>query len=154
MSMGPQSSKPVYPPAYCLLAIAIMICLHLLAPIRKIIIGPFRYLGVLPLGAGLALVLWAAGTLRRAGTTIRPFEKSSALVVQGPYRQSRNPIYLGMACSLAGIAVMAGSITPVLVVAAFAYLIERRFIRAEERLLEKTFGPEYPAYRSRVRRWL
>lgn len=154
MSAGPHATKPVYPPTYCLLAVAIMICLHFLAPVRQVIVDPFRYLGVLLSGAGLALVLWAAGTFRRAGTTIRPFERSSALVVQGPYRLSRNPIYLGMVSGLVGIAVMAGSITPFLVVAAFGYLIERRFIRAEEAMLKETFGPAYLAYGSRVRRWL
>ena len=131
-----------------------MVCLHLLVPVRQIISAPYRYLGVIPLATGLAVVLWAAGIFRRAETTIKPFEKSSTLVVQGPYRVSRNPIYLGMVCGLVGVAVMAGSVTPFLVVPAFAYLIDRRFIRAEEGLLEQTFGSQYVAYKAEVRRWL
>src|SRR5439155_8467115 len=120
----------------------------------QIISGPYRFLGVIPMAAGLAVVLWAAGAFRRAGTTIRPFEKSSALVGQGLYRVTRNPIYLGMVCSLFGVAVVAGSVMPFLVVPAFAYLIDRRFIRAEEALLEETFGAQYVAYKANVRRWL
>ena len=151
---GPRGARQVYPPAYLLLAAMTMIGLHMLAPVRQVIVGPFRLLGILLLGAGLALALGAAGRFRWAGTTLRPFERSTALVVEGPYRLTRNPIYLGMVSGLLGIGVMAGSITPFLVVPAFWYLIDRRFIRAEEASLEDAFGPQYLAYRSRVRRWL
>lgn len=154
MNAQSESSTRVYPPAYVLLAVGLMVCLHLLVPIRQVISAPYRYLGVIPLAAGLAVVLWAAGIFRRAETTIRPFEPSSTLVVHGPYRVSRNPIYLAMVCSLLGIAVMTGSVTPFLVVPAFGYLIDRRFIRAEEALLEQTFGSQYVAYKAEVRRWL
>ena len=154
MNARSESSTPVYPPTYVLLAVVLMVGLHFLAPVRQIISGPYRFLGVIPMAAGLAVVLWAAGTFRRAGTTIRPFEKSSALVAQGLYRLTRNPIYLGMVCSLLGVAAVAGSVTPFLVVPAFAYLIDRRFIRAEETLLEQTFGAQYVAYKANVRRWL
>jgi protein-S-isoprenylcysteine O-methyltransferase Ste14 len=106
------------------------------------------------LALGAALVLWPAGLFNRAGTTIRPFERSSALVVSGPYRLSRNPIYLGMATMLAGVGVLAGSLTPFLVVPAFMGLIEMRFIRKEEAMLQEAFGAEYAAYRARVRRWI
>jgi protein-S-isoprenylcysteine O-methyltransferase Ste14 len=131
-----------------------MVCLHLLMPVRQLIVGPYRLLGVIPMAAGLAIVLWAAGIFRHAGTTIKPFESSSALVLEGPYRVTRNPIYLGMVGALAGVAVLAGSATPFLVVPAFAYLIDRRFIRKEEAMLEKTFGSQYEAYKTKVRRWL
>ncbi len=67
---------------------------------------------------------------------------------------TRNPIYVAMVVGLIGVAIMAGSITPFFVVPAFMYLIDRRFIRAEEAILEKTFGPRYAAYKATVRRWL
>lgn len=149
-----ESPKRIYPPVYFFLAVVLMICLHLLVPVRQVISGPCRHLGVIPLGAGLAVVLWAAGIFRRAGTTIKPFERSSALVIRGPYRLSRNPIYLAMVCGLVGVGVLAGSFTPFLVVPVFAILIDRRFIRKEEAHLEQTFGSQYGAYRTAVRRWL
>ena len=149
-----KNRKPIYPPAYLLVAVVLMVCLHLLAPLRQVISAPCRYLGVIPMGAGLGVVLWTAAIFQRAGTTIKPFETSSTLVVQGPYRVTRNPIYLGMVSGLVGVGVLAGSVTPFLVVPAFAYLIDRWFIREEEALLERTFGSEYGAYKTRVRRWL
>lgn len=148
------SRRPVYPPAYLLLAVAFMVCLHFLAPVKQVVPSPYRYLGVIPLGVALGVVLWAAQIFQRAGTTIKPFETSSTLVVHGPYQVSRNPIYLGMVSGLVGVGVALGSVTPFLIVPIFAYLIDRRFIRAEEALLEQSFGSQYGAYKQRVRRWL
>ena len=104
--------------------------------------------------AGLALILWVAKLFDRAGTTIKPFQESSALVVRGPYRLSRNPIYLGMVAALLGVGTMLGSLTPFAIVAVFAWAIDRRFIRREEAMLEATFGAAYAEYRTVVRRWL
>jgi protein-S-isoprenylcysteine O-methyltransferase Ste14 len=131
-----------------------MVALHMLFPVRQLIPGWYRFLGGVPLAAGLVLNAWAAGLFDRARTTIKPFEKSSVLVNRGPYRISRNPMYLGMVLGLVGIGVLAGSVTPLLVVPVFACLIDRRFIRAEEAFLQEAFGASYVAYQARVRRWL
>ncbi len=154
--MNAESESPgrIYPPTYLLVAVVLMVCLHLLVPVRQVISAPYRYLGVIPLGAGLAGVLSVAAIFKRAGTAIKPFETSSTLVVDGLNRITRNPIYLGMVCGLVGVGVLAGSVTPFFVVPAFAYLVDRRFIRAEEAMLEQAFGSQYASYKSRVRRWL
>ena len=154
VSAEPESPKRVYPPAYLLLAVVLMACLHVLVPVRRIIPAPYRYLGLMAVAAGVLLVVSVATMFRRAGTTIRPFETSSVLVVRGPYRFTRNPIYLGMVCALVGVALLAGSLTPFLVIPAFAYLIDRRFIQAEEAMLEQTFGSRYVDYKAGVRRWI
>jgi protein-S-isoprenylcysteine O-methyltransferase Ste14 len=106
------------------------------------------------MAAGLVLNMWGSRLFDRTGTTIKPFETSSALVLHGPYRVSRNPMYLGMVVFLFGVWVLAGSITPFLVVVGFAYFIDRRFIRPEEAMLEQAFGSQYASYRARVRRWV
>jgi protein-S-isoprenylcysteine O-methyltransferase Ste14 len=146
--------RRVYPPAFLLLAVVLMLGLHFLAPVKQVIASPYRYLGVIPLSVGVAVVLWAAGIFRRVGTAIKPFEQSTVLVVDGPYRLSRNPIYLGMVCALIGVGVMLGTLTPFVVAPIFAYWIDRRFIQVEESMLGETFGSEYHAYKTRVRRWL
>lgn len=149
---GTDNRKPVYPPAYgsCLL----MVALHFIAPIRQVIPGAFRFLGLIPLAGSLAVVLWAAGIFDRAGTAIKPFQESSVLVQRGPFLVSRNRMYLSMVCGLVGVAMLAGPVSAFLVVPAFAILIDRRFSRAEEAILERRFGAEYLAYKARVRRWL
>ena len=131
-----------------------MVALHFIAPVRQVVHGAFRLLGLIPLAGGLAVVLWAAGIFDRVGTAIKPFQESSVLVQRGPFLVSRNPMYLSMVCALVGVAVLAGSVSPFLVVPAFAILIDRRFIRAEESILERRFGAEYVTYKARVRRWL
>jgi protein-S-isoprenylcysteine O-methyltransferase Ste14 len=147
-------AKRILPPRYVLLSVIVMVALHFLSPIRRVIPSPWRFFGAVPLAAGVAAILWMAALFDRAGTTIRPFEESSTLVVGGLYRFSRNPIYLGMVCALLGVAILLGSVTPFLVVPAFVLLIDRRFIRAEEAMLQEKFGPGYSAFKASVRRWL
>jgi len=144
----------VLPPVYFLLALILMVCLHLFLPIIQLIPFPFRYIGAVPVAAALLLVVWAALLFKQAGTTIKPFQQSSALVVKGPYRLSRNPIYVGMVGALMGVGVLLGSLSPFAVIPLFAWLIDRRFIRAEEAALEQTFESAYREYKARVRRWL
>src|SRR5262249_30143689 len=122
--------KPVYPPAFFFLAAVLMIALHFIVPIRRVIHAPYRYVRAPLLLTGFVVSRSVAGTFRRAGTTIKPFEESSALLVDGLYHVTRNPIYLAMVVGLVGIGILLGSVTPFLVVPAFAYMIDRRFIRA------------------------
>ena len=144
----------VLPPVYFLLALIAMVALHYVVPIAQFINSPFRYTGIVLVVSAIALVLWAVVLFRRAGTTIKPFQESSALIARGPYRITRNPIYVGMVGALLGIAVLLGSVAPFLVVPAFAALIQSKFIRAEEAALERTFGSVFLDYKSKVRRWL
>jgi protein-S-isoprenylcysteine O-methyltransferase Ste14 len=144
----------MYPPMYLGIAVLLMIGLHRLAPVKQIIHGPICFLGVVPFAVGLWFILWVNAIFRRVGTTIKPFEESAVLVVEGPFRVSRNPIYLGMLLALFGVAVLLGSLTPFLVVPVFAFLIDVRFVRAEEGILTKSFGRQFEDYMRRVRRWL
>jgi protein-S-isoprenylcysteine O-methyltransferase Ste14 len=144
----------VLPPVYFLLALMAMVALHYLVPTAQMINSPLRYTGIVLVVSAIALVLWAAVLFRQAGTTIKPFQKSSVLITRGPYRITRNPMYVGLVGALLGIAVLLGSVAPFLVVPAFAALIQSKFIRAEEAILERTFGSVFLDYKSRVRRWL
>jgi protein-S-isoprenylcysteine O-methyltransferase Ste14 len=102
----------------------------------------------------VALILWAAGLFKRAGTGIVPFSESTALVTGGPYRLTRNPMYVGMAAVLFGAAAVMGSLTPFIGSIAFVAIITARFILPEEAHLERAFGPSYLELKRRVRRWL
>src|SRR5438094_494295 len=82
------------------------------------------------------------------------FQEASAVIPSGPYRFTRNPIYLSMASLLLGAAVFAGSLSPFVVVPAFILIIEKLFISTEEAMLAQRFPAEYAAYSARVRRWL
>ncbi|MEE9466160.1 MAG: PEMT/PEM2 methyltransferase family protein [Candidatus Neomarinimicrobiota bacterium] len=142
------------PPVYGLVSIAVMLALHNLLPVRLIIPESWHWLGVLLMALALILVTVISQMFKRRDTTIKPGEKSSALVTEGPYRFSRNPIYLGMVIFLAGFAIHLGSLTPWVLVPVFALAIQAAFIRMEEGMLEEAFGQAYREYRRRVRRWI
>jgi len=75
-------------------------------------------------------------------------------VTSGVYRYTRNPMYLGMALVLLGCAVTVGAASALVVPVLFMVIIELRFIRPEEHMLQGLFPQEYPAYCTRVRRWI
>lgn len=104
--------------------------------------------------AGIALMVWAAIAFRRAGTTIVPRERPSALVASGPYMWSRNPIYLADLVILAGAALILRAPWAVLLVLPFQQVLLRLFILPEEAVLEQDLGRPYLDYKARVRRWL
>jgi len=131
-----------------------MSAFHLGFPIARLFPAPYNYAGVVIMALALALILWAALHFRRARTAIVPFRPVSALVTTGPYKYTRNPMYVGMTGILLGVAICLGSVTPFIVLPAFTALIRERFILAEEALMEEAFGAAYLDYKARVPRWL
>ena len=154
MSNRVEGGRRVLPPVYFLLALLLMVGLHLAFPVVQIIGFPYRYTGIVFVLGGILLILWAVRLFGQAGTTIKPFQESSALVVGGPYRLTRNPMYVGMVGVLFGIGVLLGSMPPFIIIPLFVALIDLRFIRSEEAALERTFGAKYGDYKARMRRWL
>lgn len=90
----------------------------------------------------------------RAETSPIPSKPTTALVVSGPYRFTRNPMYLGMAALYAGLALAFDVIWALALLPIVLLVVDRVVIPPEERYMESHFGEEYAAYRRRVRRWL
>lgn len=146
--------KRIYPPVYFLGALILMAALHAGLPLRVVVAPPFGYLGGTLIVIGVALATWGSNLFNRAGTTIKPFEESSVLVTRGPFRITRNPMYLALTVVLLGVWLLLGSLSPALVVPLFVLAIDRLFIRREEAMLSERFGAAYDDYRRRVRRWI
>ena len=91
---------------------------------------------------------------RRIGTPPDPHEPSTRLALDGPYRFTRNPMYLGMAAVLAGLALIGNALWPLLALIPVIWWIRTQVIAREERYLEAKFGGEYRDFKARVRRWL
>ena len=102
----------------------------------------------------LALFAWAIVTMTRAGSNVPTSLPSTTIVDTGPYRFTRNPIYLGMMLGLIGLAVALNSLWLLLTLAPFALVIRYGVVAREEAYLERKFGDVYRHYRARVRRWL
>ena len=112
-----------------------------------------RAIGAVVALSGVALAVWAALWFARRRTTIEPREEPTALIVEGPFRLNRNPIYTGMTLVLAGWALWLGALSSVLAILPFPLLIDRRFVRGEEEALRHAFGARADAYITGSRRW-
>ncbi|HEV8354800.1 MAG TPA: isoprenylcysteine carboxylmethyltransferase family protein [bacterium] len=143
-----------YPPIYFLFALIGILILHYFFPVGRWLDWPWRAIGIVILATGFTLGLVAAGEFRRRETTITPFEQSRTLITDGPYRFTRNPLYLSMTLMLIGLALTLGTLSPLIVTPVFVWWITTRFIVLEERHLDEQFGSRYAAYKSQVRRWL
>ena len=142
------------PPTVLMAAALLMLGLHFLSPVTQIVTGLWRLMGLLPLGLGLAINVVADKQFHQVDTTVRPFEQSNRLVMDGLYRFSRNPMYLGMVVVLVGVALLLGSLTPFGVIPAFIGWIQIQFIRHEEQKLSTQFGQDWLEYKARVHRWI
>ncbi|MDX2287870.1 MAG: isoprenylcysteine carboxylmethyltransferase family protein [Hyphomicrobiaceae bacterium] len=105
-------------------------------------------------GVGIALIAWAAATLYRERTTVMPHRGADHLVTTGPYTRRRNPIYLGDALIMLGLAELTHNIWFVVVVPVFVVAVTWLAILPEERHLLAKFGARYQDYMARTRRWL
>ena len=110
--------------------------------------------GWLLIALGLGVMLWAMWTFWRARTSVLPFRPATAMVTTGPYRRSRNPMYVGLTVLYVGLALLIGMAWPLVMLPLALWTLTALVIRREERYLGAEFGPEYAAYRARVRRWL
>jgi len=104
--------------------------------------------------AGVLLAVSSAFLFRRAGTTPNPMKPTSALVLWGPYRFTRNPMYVGLAVLYIGGTLLLNDLWPLAFLPVVLALMQRYVIAREETYLERKFGDEYRAYKARVRRWI
>ena len=103
---------------------------------------------------GIGLILAAARPHKKAGTNLEPWKPTTAIITDGLYRYSRNPIYLGMALTQAGLAIAGGSLAALATLAGSVAVIQFYVIAHEERYLEAKFGQPYRDYKARVRPWI
>jgi len=113
-----------------------------------------RPLGWLWLAAGLMLFTWTLWTFYRRRTTVNPYAAASVLCTDGPFRFSRNPIYLGDWFILVGVALLLNTVWPLAFAPLIWLMLRFGVIRHEEAHLKAKFGDTYGDYTSRVRRWL
>ncbi len=104
--------------------------------------------------AWFALMLWAFASFRRAHTAIIPHRPATSIVTYGPYRITRNPMYVSMTSVYIGLTLMMNSWWPFIFMPIVLVIIRLFVIAREERYLTNAFPVEYPAYCQRVRRWL
>jgi len=116
--------------------------------------GAMTMAGWVTFGIGMIVAHSAVVTFWLARTTMFPFKPASRLVQHGPYRFTRNPMYLGLTVAYIGLAVALNTAWPLIVLPLMLWLLVKTVIEQEEKYLSETFGEEYMTYKNRVRRWL
>src|SRR5215468_10612935 len=143
----------VRPPLAWGLAVVAGFALDWLVPVRFVPADlPAGWLGAVVFVLALALFAWAIVTITRAGSNVPTNRPTTAIVEGGPYRFTRNPIYLAMVLGLIGLAVAFDKLWLLMLLVPFALIIRYGVVAREEAYLERKFGDVYRGYRWRVRR--
>lgn len=142
------------PPLILIAFIGLGVILHNLFPLH-FIHGPLRtIIGAIFLAYSFLVMSLAVLQMRKAGTNIDVRKPTTAIVTDGIYRFTRNPMYVSMALLLIAISVLISNIWIFILTPAFIIVIQKGVIEREERYLEKKFGSEYMDYKNRTRRWI
>jgi protein-S-isoprenylcysteine O-methyltransferase Ste14 len=147
----------IKPPFLFLGALALGCCLSLVLPIGPDLASPNGLAftaGLIFVVLGLALGILAIRRFRLAGTSVVPGEPSTALVVDGPYRFTRNPIYIGFVLLYFGLAIILTSVWVLALLIPVLIVLQRGVVEREEVYLQRQFGDAYRKYQARVPRWL
>jgi len=149
------SNAAVRPPVAWLLALAAGVAADQLYPLRFVPASvPGAWVGGAIFAIAFAFAIWAIVTIRKAGTQVETYKPTTTIVANGPYRLTRNPIYLAMVLGLIGLAIAFDSLWIVVTLVPFYLVIRYGVVAREEAYLERKFGDVYRGYKSRVRRWL
>jgi len=155
----PQASSPtlttmkIHPPLLAGALVLITLALHFMLPEERTV-GWEQFIGLLFVAAGVGVMCFAAAIFTARDTTKNPQGDPTAFVVLSPYTWTRNPMYLGLATTLFGLAIFFGSIVMLLAPVVFFAVIDRMVIPREEETMERLFGQDYRDYMYRVRRWI
>ena len=142
------------PPLIFASALGLGLLLQQLVPVAFLPRSWAKYVGWPLVAVSFLPGAFAAFAMRRARTDLNPYRPTTAIVAAGPFKYTRNPIYLSFTLLYAGITLLANSLWSALLLPGVLFVMRRGVIAREEQYLERKFGTEYLQYKARVRRWL
>lgn len=145
---------PDMPPVWWAGSIAVIYLGKWLLPALHPSLWILTVLSWIMLAAALGLIGWSALWFWRKKTPIEPHHRPKALIVEGPYRLTRNPIYLALVMLTLGSALGHGSVIGLCAAAALWWVLDRRFAAPEEALLHEVFGAQAQDYLAQTKRWI
>jgi len=149
------SNAVVRPPVALALALVAGLAAQWLYPLPFVpALVPAGWVGGAIFALGFALAAWAFAMLQRAGTRVETVQPTTAIVTDGPYRHTRNPIYVAMLLGLIGLAIGFDGLWIAIASIPFYLVIRYGVVAREEAYLERKFGDVYRSYKSRVGRWI
>lgn len=142
------------PPLLYAVAFVIVLLLRWFAPMRIFDPAVALWLGLAFVASGIGIAIWGRRTMQAAGTNIDPSRPTTAIVDSGPFRYSRNPLYLALTLLYLGLSLAFNTWWCIVVLVPLLIIMHRGVVLREERYLAQKFGERYRQYRSRVRRYL
>lgn len=149
-----QKKLIIKPPYIAITLLFLAFLVDYLFPQFRFIFGKYRYIGIWILAFGLSITFYSFYLFKKNKTPILPGQKPTFVVVKGPYKFTRNPMYLGVTIALLGISVYIGNLLSLLSPIIFFMFMNFYFAPFEEKLMEKIFGKKYLQYKQQVRRWI
>ncbi len=146
--------KILVPPLLLLLSLIGMVAVSRLSSSNIWIQQPFDKAGFAVIAIGVLLPVWAARIFKQRQTNILPYRDPEKIVTEGPFKFSRNPMYLGMLLVLTGAAIKLGNLESFGFVAIFFCVSNWWYIPFEEERMSAVFGEQFDTYKNNVRRWL
>ena len=143
--------KITFPPVILLVSIVLQIILLFSFPIS---VDLSSLLGLILILSGISLVFVSFRLMRKMKTTFIPDGTPEVLISSGPFKFSRNPIYLGMLTILVGVAFLMSSLSAIIIAFVFGTIINFTWIAHEEKKLHELFSEDWENYSSKVRRWI
>lgn len=144
----------IKPPHISLALLILSFVIDYFFPQFRFIHGPLRYAGIILVLTGLSMTFYSFYLFKKNKTPILPGTKPTFVVMQGPYKFTRNPMYLGVTLALLGMSIYIGNLLVLLSPLIFFIAISIVYIPFEEKLMEKLFGKKYLDYKKKVRRWI
>jgi len=141
------------PPNYFYISTFLIILSRFIFPEFNLIKSPHNFLGILPIILGFYLIMESYFLFKKHKTP-ENFSESKALVIEGIYKFSRNPMYLGAIIFLIGLSVLIQNILSFAIAAIFFFIIDKMFIPFEEEKMQKTFKKGYADYKKKTKKWI
>jgi protein-S-isoprenylcysteine O-methyltransferase Ste14 len=145
------------PPLIYAVPLAVGLLLHARFPVRPLRFMPRVVrvvLGSSLVGLAVAVIASAFRKMVRAHTNVDPTQPTTALVVEGPFKFTRNPLYLSLTLLYTGISILVNALWTMLLLPVVLLVMRKGVIDREERYLERKFGEQYLRYKASVRRWI
>ena len=143
-----------FPPFIYGIPWAVGLVLHLVFPVHVLPSFVARALGAALTLCAVILAVVGRRAMARAGTDPNPTKPTTALVVAGPFRFTRNPLYVSLTGLYVGLSLLVNTLWPLVLLPGVLFVMQRGVIDREERYLERKFGDDYRRYKAQVRRWI
>lgn len=145
---------PVLPPFIYLGFLGLALVLDFIFPVDVFAWGLQFFLGMLLLSAGIGLLTFCVMRFTRAGTAVPPTQPTTAIVTNGPYGYSRNPIYIAFIAVYLGLCFLFDLLWGFPLLVPLIYIVNTYVIQREEEYLSAKFGDAYNEYAAKVKRWI